>query len=65
MNTDYSFSILLRQRHQELAAEVAADRLARLAARSSGRTPWWRRLAPGRLLGPGRAHGLTAHRVAH
>lgn len=61
MNTDYSYSILVRQRQQEFAAEAAADRLARLA--TAGRTPWWHRL--GRLFQPSRVRGLAAHRVAH
>jgi hypothetical protein len=61
MNTDYSFSILIRQRQQDFAAEAAADRLARLA--TAGRTSWWHRLGRSLQLRP--AHGLTAHRVAH
>ena len=59
MTTDYSYSILVAQRQQEFAAEAAADRLARTA--NAGRTPWWRSLLPR----PRRAHGLTAHRLAH
>lgn len=66
MNSDYGHSIIARQRQQELAAEAAADRLARLAARSTGRTPWRRRLRVfGLLPKPGRTRSLTAHRVAH
>ena len=65
MNTDYSYSILIDQRRQDFAAEAAADRLARLAGRSTGRTPWWHRLGRSLLPTRIRAHGLTAHRVAH
>lgn len=64
--TDYSYSILVRQRHEEFAAEAATDRLARLAARSTGRTPWWHRLQVFVLRPkPSRARGLTAHRFTH
>lgn len=65
MITDYSYSILVRQRHEEFAAEAAADRLARLA--TAGRTPWWQRLQVFASLPPkpSRARGLTARRAAH
>lgn len=65
MNTEYSHTILIRQRQQDFAAEAAADRLARLA--TAGRTPWWHRLrvSAGLRPKPSRARGLTAHRVAH
>lgn len=62
MNTDYSYSIIARQRQQDFAAEAVADRLARLA--TADRTPWWRHL--GQALLPRPTRTLTAqHRLAH
>ena len=43
MINDYSISIITEQRRQDLMAEAAHDRLARLA--TAGRPSWWRRLA--------------------
>jgi hypothetical protein len=43
MNTnDYSFQIIADQHRQDLYAEAANDRLARLA--TADRTPLWRRI---------------------
>jgi hypothetical protein len=55
MNTDYSMSILIEQRRQDLMAEAANDRLAKLA--TADRTPWWRRV--GHILTPARQQVLT------
>ncbi len=53
MNNDYSYLIFIQQRRQDLMAEAANERLAKLA--TAGRTPWWRRV--GRVLTP------VSHRV--
>ena len=42
LTSDYFTQVLIQQRHQELLATAASDRLARLAL--SGRQRWWRRL---------------------
>jgi hypothetical protein len=49
LNNDYTLLILTRQRHQELMAAAAQDRLARIAL--SGHQPWWRRRPRGRGAG--------------
>ena len=38
---DYTYSIITEQHRQDLLAEAANDRLAKLA--TAERTPWWRR----------------------
>ena len=57
MNNDYLFSIIAKQRRQDLIAEAANNRLARLAA--ANRTPWWRRV--GHTLTPAHRPVLTPH----
>jgi hypothetical protein len=58
MNTnDYLFSIIAEQRRQDLFAEAANDRLAKLATAS--RTSWWRRV--GHALTLARRPVLTPH----
>ncbi len=42
LNNDYITRILVDQRQQELRAEAANNRLARIA--QGDRTPWWLRL---------------------
>ena len=62
MINDYTVHILAEQRRQDLTAEAASDRLARLA--TADRTSWWHRL--GEALTPEPNHTLVArHRVAH
>jgi hypothetical protein len=55
MINDYSMTILTEQRRQDLMAEAANERLAKLA--TADRTPWWRRA--GHALVPSRQHVLT------
>jgi len=55
MNNDYSMSILIEQRRQDLMAEAANERLAKLA--TADRTPWWRRVR--HVLTPVSRHVLT------
>ena len=43
VNHDYTIHVLAHQRHQELTAAAARDRLASIAL--SQRQPWWRRLS--------------------
>jgi hypothetical protein len=63
-NNDYSFQIITDQRRQDLYAEAANDRLARLA--TADHTPLWRRIlhrqADAISVQP---KVLTAHRAAH
>jgi hypothetical protein len=63
MNNDFSIAILAEQRRQDLVAEAANDRLARIA--TADRASWWHRV--GRTLLPkSTVPALTAqHRVAH
>jgi hypothetical protein len=42
LNNDYVIQALTNQRVNELHAQAANDRLARIA--TEGRVPWWRRL---------------------
>jgi hypothetical protein len=62
---DYSFQIMADQRRQDLLAEVANDRLARLA--TADRAPLWRRIlhrqADAVSVQPKPL--LTAHHAAH
>jgi hypothetical protein len=61
MMNDYTVHVLAEQRRQDLAAEAANHRLARLA--TADRTSWWHRL--GEAL-PRPTHTPVArHRVAH
>lgn len=68
MNTsDFTYTILAEQRREDLMAEVAQDRLAKLAL--EGRTSTWRRLlnrvhsgSEGR---PARPLATAQHHVAH
>ena len=55
MSTEYSYSIISEQRRQDLMAEAANNRLAKLA--TADRTPWWRRV--GHALRPAARHVLT------
>lgn len=57
---DYNLSIVARQRHSELLAVAANDRLARIAL--SGREPWWRR-ARSRLTTSATAPEVTVSQV--
>jgi hypothetical protein len=41
LHNDYVVAIVAKQRHKELLARAAEDRLARLVPRPA---PWWRRL---------------------
>jgi hypothetical protein len=61
MNTDYTVLILAEQRRQDLAAEAADHRLARLA--TADRTSWWHRL--GEALPKPIQTPVARHRVAH
>jgi hypothetical protein len=67
MNSDFTLTILAEQRHAELMAEAAQDRLAKLAR--EGRTPTWRRLLDQLHRGAEEPHGrrlaTAQHRVAH
>lgn len=66
LNSDYMMRILTRQRHQELMAEAANDRLI-LIARQDG-TSWWRHLIRGAreasILVGGRRHRLAGRLLA-
>jgi hypothetical protein len=55
MNNDYLFSIIAKQRRQDLIAEAANNRLAHLA--TANRMPWWRRVE--HVLTPARRQVLT------
>ena len=62
MINDYTVHLLAEQRRQDLTAEAASDRLARLA--TADRTSWWHRL--GDALLPKPTPTVTVrHRVAH
>ena len=64
MNNDYSIAILAEQRRQDFAAEVANDRLARIA--TAGRPSWWHRVGRSVLPTSTVTTALTArHRAAH
>jgi hypothetical protein len=64
MSNDYSIAILAEQRRQDLAAEAANDRLARLA--TADRPSWWLRLGRSLLPKSTATTALTAqHRIAH
>ena len=61
MINDYSISILTEQRRQDLLAEAANERLAKLA--TADRTSWWHRL--GEALPKPFQTPVARHRVAH
>lgn len=56
LNNDYTVQALTRQRHQELMAAAAKDRLARMVP--NHRQPWWRRRS-GKTPGGRRLVALT------
>jgi len=62
LNHDYPTQILIRQRHQELLAEAAAERLAKLAR--GDRATWWSRLAGRMHLNPRRRSQARPEQVA-
>jgi hypothetical protein len=64
MNTnDYAFHIIFDQHRQDLYAEAANDRLARLA--TADRAPLWRRILHRHAVTVQPKPLLTAHHAAH
>ena len=61
MINDYTVHLLAEQRRQDLAAEAANHRLARLA--TADRPSWWHRL--GEALPKPTRTLVARHRVAH
>ena len=63
LTNEYAMQIMAEGKRQDFLAEVARDRLARIAL--EGHRPWWRRLftPPATQLTAREANGVRADRV--